>query len=137
VQLSAKSDYAFRALFFLAENTDRGPCSIREIAETNDIPRRFLEHIMLDLKDKGWVRSISGRHGGYVLAKKPEEITMGEVVRHFDSVLAPIGCVSVNKYKPCSQEAHCRFRNLMLQIRNQVADLMDTTTIASGSVDAK
>lgn len=93
MKLSRKSDYALRALFGLLATDGKAPVPIRELAERYDVPRRFLEQIMLELKSKGWVRSIAGRDGGFVLAKKPEEITMGEVVRHFDGVLAPIGCV--------------------------------------------
>ena len=85
---------------------------------------------MLDLKEKGWVASTAGKRGGYQLAKAPEKITMGEVVRHFDGFLAPIACVSVTDYKRCSQEPTCRFRRIMLTARNLVAGLMDRTTLA-------
>lgn len=137
MKLSKKSDYALRALFTLVEHRGRGPLSIREIAERNDIPRRFLEQIMLDLKSRGWVLSIAGRDGGFELAKDPAEITMGQVVRHFDGVLAPITCVSTSHYEPCSQECSCRFRRVMLDIRNYVARMMDSATLArvfAGSV---
>ncbi|MFM7833198.1 MAG: RrF2 family transcriptional regulator, partial [Planctomycetaceae bacterium] len=76
MKLSKKTDYALGALFTLVEYRGRGPLSIREIAERNDIPRRFLEQIMLDLKSRGWVLSIAGRDGGFELAKDPAEITM-------------------------------------------------------------
>lgn len=137
MKLSKKTDYALRALFTLVEYRGRGPLSIREIAERNDIPRRFLEQIMLDLKSRGWVLSIAGRDGGFELAKDPAEITMGQVVRHFDGVLAPITCVSTSHYEPCSQECSCRFRRVMLDIRNYVARMMDSATLArvfAGSV---
>ncbi|MEY3174716.1 MAG: HTH-type transcriptional regulator CymR [Planctomycetota bacterium] len=130
MKLSKKSDYALRALFTLVEYRGRGPVSIREIAEKNDIPRRFLEQIMLDLKARGWVLSIPGRIGGFELAKDPSEITMGQVVRHFDGVLAPIPCVSTSHYEPCSQEGACRFRRVMLDIRNYVSRMMDSATLA-------
>ncbi|MFM7036769.1 MAG: RrF2 family transcriptional regulator [Planctomycetaceae bacterium] len=130
MKLSKKSDYALRALFTLVELRGRGPVSIREIAEKNDIPRRFLEQIMLDLKARGWVLSIPGRIGGFELAKDPSEITMGQVVRHFDGVLAPIPCVSTSHYEPCSQEGACRFRRVMLDIRNYVSRMMDSATLA-------
>jgi Rrf2 family protein len=130
MKMSKKSDYALRALFSLAEGPGSGPISIRELAERNDIPRRFLEQIMIELRIRGWVRSIAGRDGGFVLAKPPEEITMGEVVRHFDGLIAPIGCVSVSSYEPCSQEATCRFRRVLLEIRNFAAQLMDKATLA-------
>lgn len=84
---------------------------------------------MLDLKAQGWVKSLAGIRGGYVLAKKPEKITMGEVVRHFDGILAPIGCVSVTGYERCSQEPVCKFRRIFLDARNYVAGAMDRATL--------
>jgi len=131
MKLSRKSDYALRALFTLVGNVGKGPTSVREMAERNDIPRRFLEQIMLELKERGWVRSIPGRDGGFELAKTPDEITMGQVVRHFDGILAPIACVSTTHYEPCSQEGVCRFRRVMLDIRNYVTRLMDKATLAN------
>ncbi len=130
MQLSMRTDYALRALFTLVENAGGKPIPIGELARRNDVPKKFLEHIMLDLKERGWVLSTAGKRGGYVLAKEPESITMGEVVRHFDGYLAPIACVSVTDYKQCSQEAVCRFRRVMLQARNTVAKLMDHATLA-------
>lgn len=131
MKLSRKSDYALRALMSLVGHYGQGPISVREIAERNDIPRKFLENIMLEMKSQGWVASISGRDGGFTLAKPPGEITMGQVVRHFDGILAPISCVSTSHYEPCSQEGVCRFRRVLLDIRNYIARLMDTATLAS------
>ena len=85
---------------------------------------------MLDMKTKGWVASTMGKQGGYMLAKSPDKITAGEVIRHFDGVLAPIGCVSVYPYEPCSQEPVCRFRRLFLDVRNHAVRLMDSATLA-------
>ncbi len=130
MKLSRKSDYALRALFSLVAKGRETPVSIRRLAEENDVPKRFLEQIMLDLKAKGWVRSVAGRDGGFVLAKRPEEISMGEVVRHFDGVLAPIGCVSTTHYQACSQEPVCRFRRVLLEIRNYTARIMDEANLA-------
>lgn len=125
-----QTDYALRALFTLAEYQGKRPLPIIELARRNDIPKRFLEHIMLALKKQNWVRSAPGKFGGYLLAKDPGEITLGEVVRYFDGALAPIACVSVTDYRCCSQESVCRFRRVMLEARNMVARLMDDTTIA-------
>ena len=74
--------------------------------------------------------SVAGIRGGYVLAKNPAKITMGEVVRHFDGILAPIDCVSVTGYQRCSQEPVCRFRRVFLDVRNYVAGVMDRSTLA-------
>jgi len=131
MKLSMKTDYALRVLFTLVEHHGGGPIPIRELARRNDVPKRFLEHIMLEMKAKGWVDSMAGKYGGYLLAKSPEKITMGEVVRHFDGVLAPIGCVSVAHYRRCSQESVCRFRRILLDARNYVARLMDRATLTT------
>lgn len=130
MKLSRKSDYAMRALMSLVGHRGQGPLSVREIASRNDIPRKFLEQIMLDLKSQGWVESVAGRDGGFLLAKPPEEITMGQVVRYFDGILAPISCVSTSHYEPCSQELNCRFRRVLLEIRNYVARVMDEATLS-------
>ena len=125
-----RTDYALRALFTLVEHHGGKPIPINELARRNDSPKRFLEHIMLDLKARGWVESMAGKRGGYMLARNPARITLGEVVRHFDGYLAPIACVSVTDYKRCSQEPVCRFRRVMLEARNVVARLMDSATLA-------
>ena len=101
MKLSRKTDYALRALLTLVEHFGRGPIPIRELARRNEIPGRFLEQIMLRMKAQGWVTSVAGRHGGYVLAKSPEQLAMGHVLRLFDGVPAPIGCVSVTHYQRC------------------------------------
>ena len=124
-----RADYALRALFTLAEHHGGGPIPIIELARRNDIPKRFLEQIMLDLKDGKWVKSLPGKKGGYLLAKDPGKITMGEIVRHFDGYLAPIACVSVTDYKRCTQESVCRFRHVMRDARNMVAALMDRSSL--------
>lgn len=128
--ISKRTDYALRALFTLVDHHGGQPIPIRELARRNDVPKRFLEQIMLDLKAQGWVESVAGVRGGYVLAKGPEKITMGQVVRHFDGIIAPIACVSVHGYKRCSQESVCRFRRVFLAARNMTATLMDTATLA-------
>jgi len=114
----------------MAQRTDKGPISVREMAEANDIPRRFLEQILLELKGKGIVKSIAGRVGGFELAMPPEHITMGRIVRIFDEMLAPIPCVSATHYERCSQETSCRFRRVLLDIRNYTARRMDDANLA-------
>jgi Rrf2 family protein len=130
MRVSKKTDYALRALFTLVEHHGGAPIPIRELARRNDVPKRFLEQIMLGLKSQGWVDSTAGIRGGYILARNPTKITMGEVVRYFDGILAPIDCVSVVGYKRCSQESVCRFRRVFFDVRNYVANLMDAATLA-------
>ena len=130
MRVSKRTDYALRALFTLVDHYGGLPIPIRELARRNDVPKRFLEQIMLALKTQGWVGSVAGIRGGYVLARNPNKITMGEVVRHFDGILAPIDCVSVSGYQRCTQESVCRFRRVFFDARNYVANLMDRTTLA-------
>jgi Rrf2 family protein len=131
MKISRKTDYALRVLFTLVETYGQDPISIRELAQQNAVPKRFLEHIMLDLKSQGWVKSLPGKAGGYLLAQPPDQIRMGQIVRYFDNILAPIHCVSVKEYKACSQESTCHFRYVFLKIRNETAHLMDQATLAS------
>jgi Rrf2 family protein len=130
MRLSRKADYALRVLVTLIECRGEGPISRNELARRNDVPTRFLEHIMLDLKSQGWVSSTPGRTGGYVLAQAPEKITLGQVVRLFDGIVAPIGCVSISQFEACSQSSTCRFRRVLLDIRNLTAAHLDNTTLA-------
>lgn len=130
MRISKKTDYALRVLFTLVERWGDGPVSMTELARKNDVPKRFLEHIMLDLKKQGWVQSSPGRKGGYELARDPREISMGQIVRYFDGILAPIGCVSVSHHESCSQSPTCRFRRLLLEVRNLTAAYMDNSSLA-------
>lgn len=135
MKLSMKSDYAFRVLFSLVEHYGRGPVSIRALAERNTIPKAFLEHIMLELKGKGWVKSIAGKHGGYELARNPEKIMMGEIVRYFEGTAG-------HEEEPKSRgrkktritkapEASTRFRRVMREVREHAAGMMDKASLAA------
>ena len=130
MRISRRSDYALRAMLTLVDHYGQGAMSLSELARRNDIPKQFLEHIMLDLKKEAWVKSLPGRSGGYELAKDPEHITMGQIIRLFDGMLAPIGCVSVSVHEPCSQSTVCRFRRVLLDIRNQTTKYLESATLA-------
>jgi len=129
MKLSKKTDYALRVLVALAGLAPGERASIRRLAAENDVPRRFLEQIMQDLREQHWVRAIPGRDGGFTLAVRPEDLSVGQVIRHFDGVLAPIGCVSVAHFEPCSQARTCRFRRIFLEIRNHTAQRLDRLTL--------
>lgn len=131
MKLSSRTDYALRALMTLVEFAGKELVSTRTLAERNDIPKKFLEQILMEMKAKGWLESVAGKRGGYRLGKPASQITMGEVIRHFDGILAPIGCVSSTGYKYCSQEKVCRFRRHFLDIRNFIARTMDNATLES------
>ena len=128
MKVSKKSDYALRALVSLANNREK-LFSIRQIASENNISKRFLEQIMLELKDNRIIEGIPGRLGGYRLLVSPSELTVGRIIRLFDGMLAPINCVSMKEYEKCSQENQRKFRRLFLNIRNFAANLLESYSI--------
>ena len=104
---------------------------IREISESEQIPAKFLEQILLSLKNSGLVHSRMGVGGGYHLARPAREITMGQIVRILDGPLAPVKCVSQMAYEPCGcpDEQTCGLRLVMGDVRNAIADILDRTTL--------
>jgi Rrf2 family protein len=112
---------------------------IKEIAERQHIPAKFLEQILLTLKNNGILHSRMGVGGGYYLARSAKEISLGHIVRVLDGPLAPIGCVSQMAYEPCGcpDEKTCGLRLVMLDVRNAISDILDNTTLADviGRVD--
>lgn len=133
MKLSKKGEYALRALidFGIAAEVGRDLVRTAELAEKEKIPVKFLEQIVLQLKEAGFVESQRGKFGGYRLARRPEEITIGAVVRLVDGPLAPIGCVSQSAYAACTcpDEVHCGLRMLMLDVRNAIAGILDRYTL--------
>lgn len=130
MKLSTKGEYAARAVLDLSLNYDQGPVKIGEIAGRQDIPQKYLEAILLALQRTGVVRSKRGACGGYYLARPPEAITVGEVIRAMDGPLAPIGCVSVTAHEFCPREAACGLKLVWHQARDAVANILDHTTFA-------
>lgn len=134
MKLSKKGEYALRSLISLgiAAEVGRKLVQVSELADNEQLPVKFLEHIMQSLKEEGLVTSVRGKFGGYRLAKPAREITIGQVVRHIDGPLAPIGCVSQTAYTPCTcpDETHCGLRMLMLDVRNAIANILDRYTLA-------
>src|SRR5438270_10389452 len=119
--LSRKTRYALRALYALAGDTARGPVLIADLADREHIPRKFLEAILLELRNAGILQSKKGKGGGYALARPPEQVTLGQVIRVVDGPLAPIPCVSERAYVRCEEcvsEAHCGTRMVMKEVRD-------------------
>lgn len=133
--LSQKAKYGLKALLALARNQARGPMHISDIAARETIPQKFLEFILLQLRNQGIVRSRKGKGGGYTLLRAPDEITYGEVVRVLDGPLAPVPCASVTAYVKCTDcrdEAACGVRYVMKNVRDATAGILDHTTLADG-----
>ena len=131
--LSRKAKYGLKALIHLAQRAGEGPVLIEELAEAERIPRKFLEQILLELKKKGLLVSRKGRGGGYQLGKGPDAIFMGEIIRVLDGPLAPVPCVSVTAYGKCDEcldERTCGIRLVMQEVRDGIAGILDTTSLA-------
>lgn len=131
--LSKKAKYALQALLQLAEEYDRGPVLIADLAEREGIPKKFLELILLELRNQGILLSKKGKGGGYFLGKSPKAITLGQVIRILDGPLAPLPCVSQTAYMKCQEcqdEETCGIRLVMKQVRDATAKILDTTSLA-------
>ena len=131
--LSQKTKYALAALQQLAREQGRGPVLIAQLARHDQIPRKFLELILLELKNHGLLESRRGKGGGYQLRKSPEQITLGEVIRLFDGPLAPVPCVSERAFRKCDDcldPATCGTRLVMREVRDAMAKILDHTTVA-------
>lgn len=131
--ISQKAKYALRALVALAKGNPREPILISDIAEQQNIPKKFLEQILLDLKHHGIVMSRRGKAGGYLLLKSPAQITFGEVLRVVDGPIAPLPCLSKMAYRRCddcvSEEA-CEVRHVFARVADATRTVLDGTSIA-------
>jgi Rrf2 family protein len=130
--LSQKCKYALQALLVLAREPTDELLLVSEIAERENLPKKFLEAILLELNRNGLVRSRRGRGGGYALAKPADLISFGQVVRIMDGPLAPLSCVSVKFYRrceDCKDEQTCEIRKVMRRVRNAIAEQLDGTSL--------
>ena len=131
--ISQKTRYGLQALFYLARAYNQGSVLISELAQNERIPQKFLEAILLNLKNHGLLKSKKGKGGGYALGKPPEQITMGQVMRLLEGPLAPVPCVSQTAYRKCDEcrdEKSCCLRILMKEVRDAMANVLDKTTLA-------
>jgi len=131
--ISSKAKYGLHALIHLSEKYNTGPVLIADLARDEKIPKKFLELILLDLKNNGILESKKGKGGGYKLAKQPSDVKIGQVIRILDGPLAPVSCVSQTAYKPCKEckdEYHCGIRLVMKDVREAIANILDKTTLA-------
>jgi Rrf2 family protein len=134
MKLSKRGEYALRALIDLgiAHEVGRARVQASELAAHEKLPQKFLEQILKELRETGFVSTDRGRFGGYRLAKPARAIVIGQVIRAVEGPLAPIGCVSQTAYTPCScpDEAHCGLRMLMMDVRNAIAGILDRYSLA-------
>lgn len=130
MKLSYKGDYAFKTLLDLCLYGQKNTVRIKDISDRQDIPLKYLEQIMTLLKGAGYVTSKRGPEGGYSLAKKPEKIMLGEIVRLIEGHTSPIACVSTSCYKKCDDEPGCPFKETWFEVKNAINEIVDKTSIA-------
>jgi Rrf2 family protein len=132
--LSKKTRYAIVALTRLAREYGSGPLQIKEIAEEEKIPQSFLENILLELRKMGILGSKLGKSGGYFLLRKPEDVNLAEIIRHFEGTIALMYCVSEKAYQPCEfckDESNCEIRKVFKEIRDTTYDILSRTNLKS------
>jgi Rrf2 family protein len=132
--LSKKTKYGLRALYNLTRRHGGGPVQIGLLAQEEEIPVKFLEAILLELKGAGILESRQGKKGGYQLSMAPGEVTLGSVIRSLEGPIAPLPCASETRYHPCEEcedVETCGTKMVMRQVRDAMVQILDSTTLAS------
>ena len=131
--ISKKTKYALNALVYLARNYNEGPVLIGQIAKEQHIPQKFLEAILLDLKNAGILNSKKGRGGGYYLIKSPDDVNIADVLRLFDGAIALLPCVTHKYYERCEEcrdESTCGIRDVFQEVRNETVNILKRSTLS-------
>lgn len=131
--LTKKGKYGLKALIHLSRLPRDELAFVGEVAAANNIPKKFLDAILGELRNAGFVQSRKGKDGGYRLAKPAADIKVGHIIRVLDGPLAPISCASLSRYERCEDcdEATCQVRHMMLQVRQAMADVLDNRSLAA------
>jgi len=127
MRITYKGDYALKTILDLALHYSNSPVTIHDLAKRLDIPLKFLEQILLDLKRAGFVESRRGKVGGYLLARPPKQIKLAEIIRFIDGPLEPISCVA-DGYKGCQETDRCVFRNIWKKIGQLNSEILEAIT---------
>ena len=133
-QLSKRTQYSLRALYALSRGYGQGPMLISQLSEDEQIPKKFLEQILLSLKAFGLVASKKGKGGGYMLVQPPEQITLALVIRMIEGPIAPLPCASETRFRKCDECVDietCGTRMVMKEVRDSMAQILEHTTLAS------
>jgi len=130
--LSKKTQYAFKALIYLSEQTSKGPVLISDISKKKRIPLKFLENILLELRKAGVLESKKGKGGGYYFALDPKDVSLAKIMRLLDGPIALLPCVSLNFYERCKDcdEKICGLNRMMVQVRDATLKVLETKTLA-------
>jgi Rrf2 family protein len=131
--ISKRTQYGLKAVIALGQHYGEGPVLIATLAKEEQIPLKFLEGILLDLKSRGLLNSKKGKGGGYQLSRPPASVTIGSIIRMMEGPLAPLPCASETAFRPCDEckdVKHCSTRIIMREVRDAIAEVLDKTTLA-------
>jgi Rrf2 family cysteine metabolism transcriptional repressor len=129
MKLSTKGRYGLRAMLELAYNAEEGPRTIHAIAEKQEISERYLEQLLIPLKQSGLVKSVRGSQGGYILGRAPQEISVGDIVRVLEGPLSPVDCVSEQNPDDCKRAGICVTRPIWTKVRDCIAEVLDSYSL--------
>jgi Rrf2 family protein len=129
MKLSTKGRYGLRAMIDLAANAKEGPSTIHAIAERQEISERYLEQLLIPLKQSGLVKSVRGSQGGYMLGRAPQDISVGDIIRVLEGPLSPVDCVSEQNPDDCKRADTCVTRTIWTKVRDCIADVLDSYSL--------
>lgn len=129
MKLSTRGEYGLRAMFDLAQRYGEGPISLKSVAERQDISEHYLEQLIASLRKAGLVRSVRGAQGGYILAKEPGEIKVGDIIRVLEGPIAPMDCVNEEEGECCSRAETCVARTIWEKVRDSITEVLDSITL--------
>lgn len=130
MRLSSRGHYGLKAMFELARHYGRDPVPLKTVAERQNLSEHYLEQLISMLRKVGLVRSVRGSQGGYVLARAPSQITVGDVVRALEGPIAPVYCVSESEPEYCSEADCCVTRGVWVKVRDGIAGVLDSISLA-------
>ncbi|MFX4263193.1 RrF2 family transcriptional regulator [Pelotomaculum propionicicum] len=130
MRLSTRGHYGLKAMFDLAQNYGSGPISLKTVAERQNLSDHYLEQLIAMLKKAGLVKSMRGAQGGYVLAREPSEINVGDIIRALEGPIAPVYCVSEENPGVCDEADYCITRTVWERVRDGLAELLDSISLA-------
>ncbi|MDD2421829.1 MAG: Rrf2 family transcriptional regulator [Heliobacteriaceae bacterium] len=130
MKLSTKGQYGVRAMYELAHSYGQGPVSLKTVADRQDISVYYLEQLIAVLRKAGLVNSIRGATGGYVLAREPAAITVGDIIRVLEGPVAPVDCVNDDLPDCCARAAQCITKQIWAQVRDAIEQVIDSITLA-------
>ncbi|MGB9803000.1 RrF2 family transcriptional regulator [Desulfofundulus sp.] len=137
MRLSTRGHYGLKAMFDLAQHYGTEPIPLKSVAERQNLSEHYLEQLIARLRKAGLVKSVRGAQGGYILAREPEKIKVGDIIRALEGPIAPVECVKEVDPKECDQADYCISRTVWARVRDSIAEVLDSISLADMCRDAE